>query len=192
MSTENKIYEITKMMSDNQIIKGDVNQAADMIRAMINEKYIMPIVNAVDMENEKARKNPGKEVRLLNALKPFVASNSHNSVDKAIDMLHMVETLKGLSAQLPERHIERRGQRYNEGYAGGYNEGQNGGYNERYNEGYVERPAVMAAGMAQGLADASLHSDGVYDIDQRCVKHRAAPGLMPFLAIMMLGFMGQR
>ena len=103
MSNENKIYEITQMMSDNQVIRGDVSQAAGMIKAMLSEKYLNPITRAITAENKRARKNPCKEVRLLDALKPFMDAKNHQAVDKTIDALYMAETLRGLSAKLPNR-----------------------------------------------------------------------------------------
>jgi len=103
MSNENKIYEITQMMSDNQVIRGDVSQAAGMIKAMLSEKYLNPITRAITAENKKARKNPCKEARLLDALKPFMDDKNHQAVDKTIDALYMAETLRGLSANLPVR-----------------------------------------------------------------------------------------
>ncbi|MDR2183575.1 MAG: hypothetical protein LBE55_05320 [Clostridiales bacterium] len=106
MVQESKIYEITQMMSDNKVIRGDVNQAASMVKDMLSEKYITPITKAIAAENKKARKNPTREARLLDALKPFMDHKSHTVVDKTIDMLHMMETLRGISAQLPNNaHI---------------------------------------------------------------------------------------
>jgi len=89
------------MMSDNQLIKGDVNQAASMIKSMLNEKYIAPISRAIASENKKARKNPGREARLLDALKPFMDAKTHEAADRTINMLFMMETFRGLSSQLP-------------------------------------------------------------------------------------------
>ena len=102
MSNESKIYEITQMMGDNQVIKGDVSQAANMIKAMLSEKYITPITRAVAAENKKARKNPTREARLLEALKPFMDYKSHDAVNKTIDALHMMETLRALSSHMPK------------------------------------------------------------------------------------------
>jgi hypothetical protein len=102
MSNESKIYEITRMMRDDQVIKGDVNHAANMVKAMLKEKYVAPITRAIAAENKKARKNPCKEAKLLEVVKSFVDSGQHESLDRAIDALHMAETLRGLSAQMPK------------------------------------------------------------------------------------------
>ncbi|MCL2377109.1 MAG: hypothetical protein FWC76_06920 [Defluviitaleaceae bacterium] len=159
MSNENKIYEITQMMSNNQIIKGDVNQAADMIKAMLSEKYIKPITKAVAAENKRVKKNPTREARLLDALKPFIDYRSHETVNKTIDMLHMMETLRGLSSQMPKN--EYKPLRH------------------------------MGGGVAAASGDASLHDDGVYDVDERCAGHKNTPNLAPIFAIMALACLSQ-
>jgi len=102
MDRASKIYEITQMMNDNQVIKGDMSQAANMVKSMLSEKYLAPINKAIAAENKRARKNPTREARLLDALKPFMDHKSHDAVNKTIDMLHMMETLRGISAQLPK------------------------------------------------------------------------------------------
>ena len=154
MSSESKIYEITQMMSNNQVIKGDVNQAANMVRTMLSEKYISPITKAIAAENKKAKKNPTREARLLEALKPFMDHKSHDAVNKTIDMLHMMETLRGISAQLPKA-------------------------------AYVPA-AAHASSVAAASRDASMHDDGVYDVDDKCMEYKSAPSLMPIFAMMAL------
>jgi len=145
MSQENKIYEITQMMSDNQVIRGDVSHAAGVIKAMLNEKYIAPIARAIDAENKKARKNPSKEARLLAALKPFVDINSHRALEKAIDILYMQDTFRGL--------------------AGGMN-----------------RPRKPAATKAAAID--SIHEDGIYDIDRRCMEFSGQAAILPIFLMM--------
>ena len=152
MSQENKIYEITQMMSDNQIIRGDVNHAAGMIKAMLSEKYIAPITRAINTENKKARKNPCKEARLLAALKPFMDPSNHAALDNAIDALYMAETFRGLTGHLPTpRHHAPPRQTH-----------------------------------AAHVQDASIHDDGVYDIDQRCAQFKNQPSLTPIFLLMAM------
>ena len=153
MSSESKIYEITQMMSDNRLIRGDVNQAAGMVRAMLSEKYITPITKAIAAENKRVRKNPTREARLLDALKPFMDHKSHDAVNKTIDMLHTIETMRGITAQLPKA-------------------------------AYV--PGTRAASVSAASQDASLHGDGVYDVDENCMEHKNKPNLVPLFAMMAL------
>ena len=107
-----KIYEITQMMNDGRVIRGDVNHAAGMIKSMLSEKYIAPITRAITAENKKARKNPSKEARLLEAIKPFVDAGSHSTIERAVDLLYMIETLRGLTGQMPgQAYVPPRGTR---------------------------------------------------------------------------------
>ena len=153
MSQENKIYEITQMMSDNQIIRGDVSHAAGMVKAMLSEKYIAPITRAIAAENKKARTSPSREARLLAALKPFVDAGSHETLERAIDMLHMAETFKGLTKNMPAH----------------------------------QRPyAAQRQTHAAHMQDASIHEDGVYDVDQRCVGFKSQSPLAPIFLLMAM------
>ena len=158
MSRESKIYEITQMMSDNRVIKGDVNQAANMVKSMLSEKYITPITKAIAAENKKVRKNPTREARLLDALKPFMDHKSHDAVNKTIDMLNMMETLRGITSQLPKK-------------------------------AYVPMERMPPVAAASG--DASLRADGVYDVDEKCMEHKAVPRLTPIFAIMALAVLAK-
>ena len=162
MNNESKIYEITQMISDNKVIKGDVNQAANMVKTMLSDKYIKPITKAIAAENKRVRKNPTREARLLDALKPFMDHKSHDAVNKTIDMLHMMETFRGITAQLPKNAYVPR------------------------NRNYESETSVAAAS-----GDASLRADGVYDVDEKCMEHKAAPSLMPIFAVMALAVLAK-
>jgi len=101
MNDNYEITEITQMMGDNTRMKNDVNQAAGMVRSMFNDKYVAPITRAIAQQNKKARKNPCKEARLLEAMKPFMAEHQHHGINQALEALFMIETLQGLKTSLP-------------------------------------------------------------------------------------------
>lgn len=107
MSDKNKIYEITQMMGDRRIIANDINAAKDMVRSMLSEKYIRPIVQAIDKENDRVRKNPSKEAKLLSALKPFFEDERSRGIDSAINALNMANTLKGLASNSRNAAFEK-------------------------------------------------------------------------------------
>ncbi|MCL2576307.1 MAG: hypothetical protein FWE33_07710 [Defluviitaleaceae bacterium] len=79
------------------IAQADVNQAASLVRNMFTEKYIAPIQKAVQAENKRIKKNPCKNTRLLEALKPFVDNSTQQSLASAIDMLHTIQTIQGIN-----------------------------------------------------------------------------------------------
>ena len=158
--SENKIYEITQMMSDGRVIQGDVNHAAGMIKSMLNEKYVAPIARAISVENTRARQNPGKEARLLEAMKPFVDTRRHGALERAIDALHTMETLRGLNKQMPRPVYQAQAQTQ-----------------------ALRRPGV------DFVQDASVREDGVYDVDDRCMGFRGQPALTPLLMFMAIAAM---
>ena len=150
MIENEKIYEIASIMNDNQLFKGDVNHAANMVRGMLTEKYIAPIKKAIEKENARSRKNPNKEARLLAALKPFVAKEAHKKLDEVVDAIHLMETMRGLKEHLPKPK------------------------------------AVTAQNIPQpedAPKDPSVHPDGVYNIDEDCMKNKSNPLIPFFMAI---------
>jgi len=155
--SENKIYEITQMMSDGRVIQGDVNHAAGMIKSMLNEKYVAPFARAISVENARSRKNPGKEARLLEAIKPFVDTRRHDALERAIDALHTMETLRGLNKQMPRPVYQAQ-----------------------------TPPQTLRRTEGDFVQDASVREDGVYDVDDRCMGFRGQPTLMPLLMFMAM------
>lgn len=115
MSGEKQIYELTQMMSDSGVVRGDVNHAAGVIKAMLREKYITPVTKAFAAENKKVRKNPCKEVRLLDAVKPFLDVGRHEMLERAVDALYMAETFRGLAGQMPQATLRSSGAQEGDG-----------------------------------------------------------------------------
>jgi len=152
-----EIMEITQMMSDNNRIKGDVSQAAEMVRSMFNEKYIAPITRAINTENKRAKNHPVREARLLKALKPFVDAGRHPGIDRAMDALHMAETLRGLKSTMPLPHTPRT---------------------PAPTSAPVRTAEAAAAFHGYGY-DTSIHPDGVYDVDYDCLEGSAPRNIEP-------------
>jgi len=170
IEAQNQSYEVmefTQMMSDNQQIRGDVNQAADMVRNMFSEKYLSPITKAIATENQKARKNPCKEARLLEALKPFIDHNNHAGINAAVDALYMIETLRGLRSGLPAQFAPAAGKT-----VVSQSTNQNpGGRGRGWGRNVGNRNASQNIN-ENSNRDTSIQDDGVYDIDQTCIRQR--------------------
>jgi|GEM_PF-2067430 len=92
--------DLGRIMRDNGLIRGDVSHAAGMVRSMFTEKYIAPIARAFDAQSEHARKNPSRETRLLEAIKPFLNNGRQGGIDRAVEMLRMAEAMQGLKKNL--------------------------------------------------------------------------------------------
>jgi len=87
------------------LMQTDVNQAAQLVRSMLTEKYISPIQKAVSNENKRVKKNPCKNTRLLEALKPFVGRDAQHSLTSTIDILHTIQTIQGMTKQIPPQSL---------------------------------------------------------------------------------------
>jgi len=99
----NKIYEIAQMVGNNNVIKGDMQEAAGIIRTMLAEKYVLPLNRIIEQEGIKRRENPSKEVRLLQAIRPFMPYSRQEQLSKSIDMLYNIETAKSLSTNISSK-----------------------------------------------------------------------------------------
>ena len=120
------------------LVQADVNQAAHLVRSMLTEKYISPIKAAVQNENKRIKKNPCKNARLLEALKPFVDANVRQSLASTIDMLYTIQTIQGVT-----------------GVSAGAGMGM----------GASGALPLKSSGVS---VQNSIHPDGIYDIDPVC------------------------
>ena len=158
MNSNEQIYEIASIVGDNKLFKGDMSQAAGMIKSMLSEKYITPIKNAMENENKRSRKNPNKEARLLEALKPFMPESNHQKLNDTIDVIHFMETMRGMQNMLPQKIAQP----------------------------VKALEAKVADPSAHKVADPSVHEDGVYDIDQMCLTSPKSNIVPIFMAMIMM------
>ena len=96
MSEGNSIYEITKMMSSEQNLRNDFQEAANLVKNMFQEKYIYKLEKELNRRREIIQKNPSKEIKLINALKPFIEEKSREDVDKIINLMINADTLSAI------------------------------------------------------------------------------------------------
>ena len=129
------------------LLQGDVNQAADMIKSMLSDKYISPIKKAIEKENKRVRRNPCDETRLLDALKPFMEASGRGAIERTVDLLHLRATLRGLA----------------------------------YGD---QKPEIRSQSLK--AQDASVHRDGVYDVDRVCAGLEGTNSMMPLILMMIL------
>ena len=162
MNENEKVYEIASIMGNNQLFKGDVNTAASLVRNMLTEKYITPIHKAMEKENKRARKNPNKEAQLLHALKPFMPSANHKAIEETIEAIHLIETLRGIQKQMPSSSPSP-------------------------SSSTGPRTSAIAAQevVINEVADPSVHPDGVYDMDEKCLNTPKEPMIPLFLVFLM-------
>jgi hypothetical protein len=134
------------MVTDPTSIKKDMSRAADVVRDMLEEKYVERIKDAVRYHKTKSRKNPSKEVTLIQALKNFMPPDQHERADKLIEAMTFADTLKSIGVRIGSAD-----------YCG------------------------------NDVKSASVHEDGVYDIDDACARAKnvgGALGLILLISVM--------
>lgn len=119
------IYEVTQMLQDKNNIQNDMQQAMELVKDMFYKKYLQKIEKEVEIRREKIKANRPKEVELLYAVKPFLAQDKSDVIDKMADSIMMMQTLNTLQSEM--------------------------------NRDYKKE---------------SVHSDGIYDVDENCMASK--------------------
>ncbi len=165
MQDGNVMYEITQMMRDKKTFQNDMSEIMGMVGTMFQDKYLSRIMNAVQTHQLKTQNEPPREVQLLHAIKLFMPETSHEKMNSIIDTYMTVSTIKNIQAEL--RMVQEP-----------YGTGNGSGY------GYVNpAPPPQPSAYIQPDMEASIHVDGVYDIDDRCVENKKPEG-QSMLALM--------
>jgi len=97
---ENQIYEISRMMRDRAATQKDMRDASVLLSQFFQDRYLSKIKQAVDMSQSSVNASPPDEVRLLNALKPFVSPERHAQVDRMVNMMMTMSAVKKMSSDL--------------------------------------------------------------------------------------------
>jgi len=97
---ENQIYEISRMMRDQASAQKDMRDASALLSQFFQDRYLSKIKRVVDNSQSSVNASPPNEVRLLRALKPFINPDKHAQVDKMIDMMLTMGTVRKMNAEL--------------------------------------------------------------------------------------------
>lgn len=162
MSENNLIYEITKMMNDKPAIQNDMNEAVGLVQKMFEEKYIGKINGIINSHRERTRLNPSREINLLQAFKAFMPESERQNVEKLIESFYMMETLSSIkneySAAVPTAMPIKK---------------------------QPAPPAEKSIEISTAEEDTSIHSDGIYEVDNQCMVSKDNKGFA-FMPIFML------
>ena len=146
------LMKAIRMMQDTDAIERDIEDVLGMMRDMFFKKYIRNFERALEECHQEARNNPTKEVYAMQAFKHLVPEDQHDMIDKIIDMLVFVDIIQ--TVRSPQKYYNPVGI-------------QNTDSPLKYMTEGLER---MQAETPQKAEDASIHPDGVYDIDIQCVR----------------------
>lgn len=171
MSENSLVYEITKMMNDKPAIQNDMNEAVGLVQKMFEEKYIGKINGILESHRERARSNPSREIGLLQAFKAFMPESDHQKVEKLIESLYMMETLSSIrkeySAVVPNAMPNVAP--------------SSAAPSKRQISPSDDKPVEVL----ETKDDVSVHSDGIYDVDNQCMVSKENKGFT-FMPIFML------
>ena len=96
--SDNKIYEIARMINNSSPLNEDVVNALEVLRNNFQNNYVRRLVHAAG--SEKAKTHPSREVVLLKALKSFGDKNSMRNIDRAIEMLTTFQAINNVQYTL--------------------------------------------------------------------------------------------
>lgn len=99
--SENKIYEITRLMQSPDALKNDVTEAMEIVAKHFRNKYILPIEQEVRCCSEQCKKEPIKEAVLLEACRPFVRNTKN--IDFFLDIINSISVVERL---MPRQSIK--------------------------------------------------------------------------------------
>ena len=138
----NRFMEIAKLVESPDNIRRDMDDALELAREHFRGKYLKRIRKAIEHERMKSMTNPPREVALIAALKEFTTPENHETYDR------MAEAMITLSSwQEIRKNIN------------------SANWNAPQKRLYAQN---LAADGVNSALDASLHHDGVYDIDPEC------------------------
>ncbi|NLK20674.1 MAG: hypothetical protein GX308_01025 [Epulopiscium sp.] len=99
--------EITNMITNREYIKNDMMEITNIVRKLLNDKYISRMDELVSRHKENVTNNPPKEVMLMQAIKPFMQKEAQINVDKVIEMMNIINTAKNLQRELERVKSEK-------------------------------------------------------------------------------------
>ncbi len=102
MAEKNDILELAKIIGNREGLEKDFLNSIENFRESLQKNYINKIHNATERKKKAINSIPPKEVNLIRALKPFNNEQSKKQMDKAIDLLMMINTIKNIQNDVSE------------------------------------------------------------------------------------------
>jgi len=101
-----EVHQLAQIMQNKHTIKEDLNDAIGLINAMFHDRYFSKINREMEAKRQYCEKNPSNEVKLLRSIKPFMGENHHNTIDKTIAALTMIQTFQKMGLNMPVPNSE--------------------------------------------------------------------------------------
>ena len=94
--SEKKVYEIAKKLSDKKNLEKDMEEAAELVARHFQRKYTERLYSALNKCQENSANNPSKELRLIQAVRPFLNQEHHEKIDGMEQMLTILSTFENI------------------------------------------------------------------------------------------------
>ncbi|MCI8804347.1 MAG: hypothetical protein HFE59_00350 [Clostridiales bacterium] len=149
MSDIKNLIELNDLINNGNSLRGDLSEAAELIKTMFKQKYISKLENELKIQKQIHQKNPTKEIQLIQAVKPFINSERHKEIDSITDTLINITTLMDIQKDFIKN-------------------------NEKEKD---EEPRIKAMDtILTEKNDPSIKKDGIYDIDESCLLTKQSSG----------------
>jgi hypothetical protein len=94
------IYDITHEMMNQDVLRTDLQQAAELASSYFQNKYTNKLAKAVQCQREKAQETPPDEVKLLAAIKPFLRPNQQETAERLIGLCRFASAAQSIGNEL--------------------------------------------------------------------------------------------
>jgi len=94
--SEKRVYEIARKLSDKDNLEKDMEEAFGLVAQHFKNKYLERLNTAFNKCRENSANNPSKELRLVQAIKPFLPEERHEKIDEMAQMLTVLSTFENI------------------------------------------------------------------------------------------------
>ncbi|WP_058486249.1 hypothetical protein [Defluviitalea phaphyphila] len=107
MEKDTSINEITDIITDKNYIRNDIVEITNIIKNILNDKYILKINELISQHKAKTINNPTKEIMLMQAVKPFMNKKAQINIDKMIELMNIMGTAKSIQKDLQQVIVQK-------------------------------------------------------------------------------------
>lgn len=122
------MYEIIQSINSKENLQSDFDDIQMLLSAHFRKKYVEKLENAFKRYQKDNEKNPSNEVKLLNALKPYIPSEKRGDIDNITEMLTFISTFENIRKE--------------------------------------------AGAALPKTAASAIHEDGIYEVDEECLRQQ--------------------
>ncbi len=103
MSENSSIVQIAKLMNDPEGLDNEIKTAVAVLSGHFRKRFFEPVKEEIAAQKTKCIANPGNEVTLLQACRPFI---KNQNLDRAIDIFNNIDVAKALAGNISSMSID--------------------------------------------------------------------------------------